>query len=158
MINKRFVYSVSGYRFAPESFRAFKGLADSEPQEINLSDEERHTVGYLYLTEGCRGAINFVKRIERKRAKGERQYITYGFRVVEDPRAYIYSHQLFCFKDAPINDRLHVFHAIKGQLQQTCGKFEQSTEAVLDGKYKVIEKRQKLLTADFNRPIIVYFT
>ncbi len=60
-------YGLSGYRWAPESFRVFKGLPGQNKKEIALTDEERREVGCRFLSGGFRAAIAHVKLIEQER-------------------------------------------------------------------------------------------
>ncbi len=68
-----FEYHIHGYRYAPESFHIYKGLPGQEKTELPLSDEQRYQMGYLYLTQGIKSAVDYVKHIERER---ERKAIT----------------------------------------------------------------------------------
>lgn len=63
MQKSRFQYHIQGYRYAPESFHAFKGLSGHRPVEIPLSDSQRQQMGYLCVTQGGEAAIDYVKRI-----------------------------------------------------------------------------------------------
>ena len=73
MKKKRFHYSISGYRWAPESFRAAKGLIGQPAKNIPLTNEQRHEVGLLSLTKGPDVAIGYVKHIERARERQRRK-------------------------------------------------------------------------------------
>lgn len=86
MQKNRFQYYIKGYRYAPESFHAFKGLSGHRPVEIPLSDSQRQQMGYLCVTQSGKAAIDYVKRIERARARKPKSFVTYGFQVREDPR------------------------------------------------------------------------
>lgn len=90
MKKKRFHYSISGYRWAPESFRAAKGLVGQPARNIPLTDAERHEVGLLSLTKGPDAAIGYVKHIERARERQRRKIITYGFLTKESPGQFAY--------------------------------------------------------------------
>lgn len=79
MGKKGFEYEIRGYRYAPESFRAFKGLPGQKMEQIPLSDEQRQKMGYLCLTQGGKAGMAYVKRIERERARKCHYYKTYGF-------------------------------------------------------------------------------
>ena len=85
MQKSRFQYHIQGYRYAPESFHAFKGLSGHRPIEIPLSDSQRQQMDYLCVTQGGEAAIDYVKRIERARARKPKSFVTYGFQVREDP-------------------------------------------------------------------------
>ena len=74
-----FEYHIHGYRYAPESFHIYKGLPGQEKTELPLSDEQRYQMGYLYLTQGIKSAVDYVKHIERERERKCRLYMTYGF-------------------------------------------------------------------------------
>ena len=80
-----FEYHIHGYRYAPESFRIYKGLPGQKKTEIPLSDEQRYQVGYLCLTQDIKSAVDYVKHIERERERKCRQYMTYGFLLKENP-------------------------------------------------------------------------
>ena len=99
MQKNRFQYYIKGYRYAPESFHAFKGLSGHRPVEIPLSDSQRQQMGYLCVTQSGKAAIDYVKRIERARARKPKSFVTYGFQVREDPRRYVYAPSLRCRPD-----------------------------------------------------------
>ena len=48
-------------------------------------------MGYLCVTQSGKAAIDYVKRIERARARKPKSFVTYGFQVREDPRRYVYA-------------------------------------------------------------------
>ena len=73
-----FEYHIHGYRYAPESFHIYKGLPGQEKTELPLSDEQRYQMGYLYLTQGIKSAVDYVKHIERERERKCRLYMTYA--------------------------------------------------------------------------------
>lgn len=52
MGRKRFEYEIRGYRYAPESFRAFKGLPGQKMEQISLSGEQRRKMGYCFSVSG----------------------------------------------------------------------------------------------------------
>lgn len=53
-------------------------------------------MGYLCVTQSGKAAIDYVKRIERARARKPKSFVTYGFQVREDPRRYVYAPSLRC--------------------------------------------------------------
>ena len=142
MQKNRFQYYIKGYRYAPESFHAFKGLSGHRPVEIPLSDSQRQQMGYLCVTQSGKAAIDYVKRIERARARKPKSFVTYGFQVREDPRRYVYAPSLRCRPDAPF--------ALDG------GRVEQLTECKLDGRFRPANVRRRYVTADLNRPVVVH--
>lgn len=153
MKQPRFQYSLSGYRWAPESFHVSKGLAGRPKAELPISSEERREVGYCFLTKGFREAVDQVKRIERKRARKCRIYITYGFRTKEDDRLYVCCRRLCCKADAGITERLRIFKELRRHLDETGGKVEISAECELDGHFKPVHVKRNMVTADYSRPL-----
>ena len=113
MQKNRFQYYIKGYRYAPESFHAFKGLSGHRPVEIPLSDSQRQQMGYLCVTQSGKAAIDYVKRIERARARKPKSFVTYGFQVREDPRRYVYAPSLRCRPDAPLTERLGILRELR---------------------------------------------
>ena len=95
-----FEYHIHGYRYAPESFHIYKGLPGQEKTELPLSDEQRYQMGYLYLTQGIKSAVDYVKHIERERERKCRLYMTYGFMLKENPCSYVYCADLRCRENA----------------------------------------------------------
>lgn len=96
-----FEYHIHGYRYAPESFHIYKGLPGQEKTELPLSDEQRYQMGYLYLTQGIKSAVDYVKHIERERERKCRLYMTYGFMLKENPCSYVYCADLRCRENDP---------------------------------------------------------
>ena len=151
-----FEYHIHGYRYAPESFHIYKGLPGQEKTELPLSDEQRYQMGYLYLTQGIKSAVDYVKHIERERERKCRLYMTYGFMLKENPRSYVYCADLRCRENDPLAVRLHTLRAFREHLAQSGGRIEQSVECELDGRYRPIHTRKNYVTADFDRPIVVW--
>ena len=146
-------YSISGYRWAPESFRAAKGLIGQPAKNIPLTNEQRHEVGLLSLTKGPDVAIGYVKHIERARERQRRKIITYGFLSKESPGQFVYCPQLYFRADAPIGERLRIFKEIRAGLCENDGRVVTSTECELDGEYRPTNVRENTVTADFSRPL-----
>ena len=101
MGKKGFEYEIRGYRYAPESFRAFKGLPGQKMEQIPLSDEQRRKMGYLCMTQGGKAGVAYVKHIERERERKCRLYMTYGFLIKENPHRYVYCAELRCRESDP---------------------------------------------------------
>ena len=87
MGKKGFEYEIRGYRYAPESFRAFKGLPGQKMEQIPLSGEQRRKMGYLCMTQGGKAGVAYVKHIERERERKCRLYMTYGFPCIAAPHS-----------------------------------------------------------------------
>lgn len=157
MSQKKFSYAVSGYRYAPESFRAFKKSIHGDTKEIPLSAEQRSEVGTLYLTQGLKAAVDYVKRIERERERKCRLYTTYGFFSKEEPHTYLFCKEIRCRDDAPLDKKLRIFRASKDILS-SASSVRQWTECELDAHYHPvnIQSHNVTLTVDFNRPVKVF--
>ena len=156
MGKKGFEYEIRGYRYAPESFHAFKGLPGQKMEQIPLSDEQRRKMGYLCMTQGGKAGVAYVKHIERERERKCRLYMTYGFMLKENPRSYVYCADLRCRENDPPTVRLQTLRAFREHLAQSEGRIEQSVECELDGRYRPIHMRKNYVTADFDRPIVVW--
>ena len=153
MKNKHFHYSISGYRWAPESFQASKRIAGHPGRNIPLTFEERHEVGMLYLTRGPKIAIGYVKHIERARERQRTSIISYGFYTKGSKKQFVYCPQLHCPVDAAIDERLRLFKKIHSVLAERGGRTVVSTECDLDGEYRPMNIRENSVTADFSRPL-----
>lgn len=121
MGKKRVKYEIRGYKYAPESFRAFKGLPGQKMEQILLSDEQRQKMGYLCLTQGGKAGIAYVKHIERERARGCHYYKTYGFFLENDPRGYVYCPQLLCRESDTLKERLCILRMFREYLARPAG-------------------------------------
>ena len=103
-------------------------------------------MGYLCVTQSGKAAIDYVKRIERARARKPKSFVTYGFQVREDPRRYVY---------AP-TERLGILRELRAQFALDGGRVEQLTECKLDGRFRPANVRRRYVTADLNRPVVVH--
>lgn len=155
MKNRRFHYIISGYRWAPESFHARKGLTGQPDKEIPLSDEERREVGNLFLAQGYGAAVAYVKQTERERERQRKSIMTYGFRTKENPRYFLYCPHLYCRSDAPMEERLRLFKKVRAILHEIGGQVVTSTQCELDGAYRPINVRENTVAADFDRPLTI---
>lgn len=155
MKKKKFHYAITGYRWAPESFQASKGLTKNSMKGIPLTSEERREVGRLFLTKGFETAIGYVKHIERTRERQRRRMITYGFRTQEEPGRFVYCPQLYFRADAAIDERLFMFKKIRGVLEETGGRVVTSTECDLDGEYRPVNVKENAVTANSSRPLCI---
>lgn len=111
-MKKKFHYAISGYRWAPESFQASKGLTKDSIKIVPLTVEEQKETGILFLTKGFEAAAGYVKHIERARERQRRKMITYGFLSKEVSGRFVYCPQLSFRADASLDERLRVFKKI----------------------------------------------
>lgn len=155
MKKNKFHYAISGYRWAPESFQASKGLTKNSMKIIPLTAEEQKETGILSLTKGPDVAIGYVKHIERTRERQRRKIITYGFRTQEEPGRFVYCPQLYFRADAALDERLYMFKKIRSVLEETNGRVVTSTECDLDGEYRPVNVKENAVTADFSRPLCI---
>ena len=155
MKKNQFHYTISGYRWAPESFHVSKGLTQNSMRNVPLTDEERREVGRLFLTKGFKAAAGYVKHVERTRERQRRKVITYGFRTQEEPRRFVYCPQLYFRADAAMDERLYMFKIIRGVLEEANGRVVTSIECELDGEYRPIKVKENAVTADFSRPLCI---
>lgn len=100
--------------------------------------------------------VDYVKRIERARARKPKSFVTYGFQVREDPRRYVYAPSLRCRPDAPLTERLGILRELRAQFALDGGRVEQLTECKLDGRFRPANVRRRYVTADLNRPVVVH--
>lgn len=115
-----------------------------------------NTYPYLCVTQSGKAAIDYVKRIERARARKPKSFVTYGFQVREDPRRYVYAPSLRCRPDAPLTERLGILRELRAQFALDGGRVEQLTECKLDGRFRPANVRRRYVTADLNRPVVVH--
>lgn len=143
-----------------------KLTATPEMKQAAIADEPKQHEGpygyryvertYLYLTQGIKSAVDYVKHIERERERKCRLYMTYGFMLKENPRSYVYCADLRCRENDPPAVRLQTLRAFREHLAQSEGRIEQSVECELDGRYRPIHMRKNYVTADFDRPIVAW--
>lgn len=155
MRKERFHYAISGYRWAPESFRASKWLDGHPRKNIPLTLEERCEVGRLFLTKGFQEAKAYIKHIERARERSRKKVLTYGFFTNELSKEYIYCPQIYFCAGASIEERLCVFKRIRAAMDEAGGRVVTSTECELDGAYRPMNIKENAVTANFNRPLCI---
>ncbi|MDD4509496.1 MAG: hypothetical protein PHY23_01035 [Oscillospiraceae bacterium] len=155
MSEKKMIYSISGYRYAPESFRAYCSQPNGGKKEIPLSVEEQSGLGYCYITKGSKAALDYIKNIDRERQRKCRLYMAYGFWTQEDPKVYLYSRQIIFRADAPLSRRFEAYRGIKDCLRETNGKVKTGATCTLDGYFCPTDVKELYLTADFGSPVII---
>ncbi len=158
MKKQRFHYSISGYRWAPESFHVWKSLAGQPKKEVPLTSEERSEMACRFLTKGFWDAIGYVKHIERKCAHKQHTYVTYGFWAKESASRYIYSLQLQCRAEADLSERLCIFKELRRHLEESDGRVEISVECELDENCNPVHIKRNVVTADFSCPLRIWLT
>lgn len=157
-MNKRVRYTCSGYKYAPESFEAFRVyVLSNNPsyEKIPLSQEQTHKIGMLCIQCGKSEVEKELKRIVRTVNKRQRQKITYGFKLLGDERRFIYDGYNSTWADAGIKARLQVYKQIKHYLLERECKVTYGQSARLDGHYKPQEVEDMCYEANINKPVIV---
>lgn len=154
---KRAFYRISGYRYAPESFRAWKiyNVCPDKEISLNLTPDQSRELGNICICKGVKAGVDYLKRIDRQNCKRVRLHITYGYRIIGNPRTYLYIRELFIRADASIDKRLYAFCRLKQQLMETNGQIEGFSSCTLNGEYQPENVKQKYLSADFRRPILI---
>ena len=155
MKKQRFQYGIGGYRWAPESFYATKGLVGQNKKAVPLTHEERSEVGRRFLTKGFQAAVGYIKHIERKRERESQFCVTYGFWLREEPGRCLYCPRIYCWPDAPLAERLGLFKMIRSDLKQRACRVVTSTQCELDGAYRPVNITTNIVTADLSRPLMV---
>ena len=163
-VNDYIKYSVSGYRYAPESFHAYRVLVDksgageNEYVELDLSGDQRQSIGYTYLCKGPLAAFALAKRYDRAMDRKPRLFLTYGFLDATKPSRYHFTQQLYCRLDAPLIERLSIFKRIRDCFKE--GAKYETTTYQLDGAFKLVDAKKDeacyYLNADLSKPVLVY--
>ena len=163
-INDYIKYSVSGYQYSPESFRAYRVLVDksgageNEYVELDLSADQCQAIGYTYLCKGPRAAFALAKKYDRAMDRKPRLSLTYGFLDASNPSRYYFTRQLYCRLDAPLAERLSIFKRVRGCFKE--GAEYETTTYQLDSAFKPVDaKKDKSCyyhNADLSKPVLVY--
>ena len=156
MGKSRFEYEIRGYRYAPELFRAYKGLPGQEKHKIPLTSEQRRRMGNLCLTKGGQAGEAYLKHIEREQARQCHTYKTYGFFLKGERHRYVYASNLRCREDEAIEKRLDILRMFRDCLARTQGYIEESTECEFDAQFCPVHVRRNYAIADLARPVVVW--
>jgi len=155
-------YTCRGYRYAPESFRAYKVLIPTNGQpeytELPFTAEQRTEIGNTYICKGEAAATALMKRLDRVLQRKQRLFITYGFMDASNPSQYHYTRQLYCKSDAPLKERGRIYLEFKDYLAR--GSEVTLTEYTLDEHYCPVGQKKTVdcyqVNADLAKPILVY--
>jgi hypothetical protein len=153
MSNSRLFESlrVSGYRYAPESYR-YDIKVNGKWYHANLSCGEKSDMSTEYLMYGSKAVLDKIKQLYRKRIKQPTSWMTYG--VVDksnDKKFYYIDNQTVGFCDnTDLKTRQYVHNiAIKNIVETT-----KNSTAILDGNFKITDVKEERL--DTSKQIIVY--
>lgn len=153
--------AVSGYRYAPEQFKAYRvtGFSNGNRnvpvyERIKLSYEETSKCGNALCTQGRNAAVTILKKILRERNKKPQYYITIGFMSKTYPTQYRFTQDIRTLPDK-LGNRLNVYKEFKKYCIAHDCKFPAYTQAVLDGNYKAKEVVEVYDEIDIKRPVMV---
>lgn len=153
-------YSFLGYRYAPESFRAYMVIIDRtgagkhKNRLLPFSSEQNWEVGCTYICHGRDKAIALIKRLARG-MKCFPSRISYGFGDVEDLRTYHYIPQFSVRRDAPIHERLLFYKEAKSHFMSIGCKIEGAETATLGAGYQVEKVSKHIHYIDINRAAVI---
>jgi|GEM_PF-544478 len=161
-VNDHINYTCSGYRYAHESFKAYKVFIRSNGQHeytpLPVNQEQLVEIGNTYICKGKESAVALMKQLDRAYQKKPRLFVTYGFKDARDSSQYHYTSQLCCKPDAPLIERARLYNEFKDCLAR--GNAVTVTECSLDGHYRPIKKRETKdcckVNADLASPVRVY--
>lgn len=154
MSHKKIGYSIHGYRYAPQRFRIYYNTQSGHEVQIPLSDEQRSQIGYLYLAQGEKAALENVKCIDQERSRKCLLYMAYGF-LTQDAPSNMFIKQFRFHEDTSVGKRLKAYRELKDYLAQIGGKVKVGS-CQLYGHYRPVDVMEHYLTEDFERPIIIW--
>jgi hypothetical protein len=157
----------SGYRYAPEQFKAYRitGFSNGNHnvplyEQIELDYEETRECGMALCIGNTKEAIAKLKTILCKREQKSKRHITYGFVHVDNPKRYSYVQQRWISHDAKIDDKLYLFKFVKDQMEHNNWETEPVVmeEAVLGAGFSVESKTTRTLAEKINtnKPCKIY--
>jgi len=157
-------YTCCGYKYAPESFRAYKVLVDRSGcgkhkyVQMDLTAEQRSAIGNSYICKGRKAASDLAKRYDRKMMKEQQLLITYGFLDAINPSHYHFTQQLHCKPNAPLKERHAIFKKFREYLMDDDSYVV--TTHQLDAGFAPVSAPKKLKrpgrNADLSKPVVVY--
>ena len=163
-LNEAIKYTCSGYRYAPESFNAYKVILDTsgcgnhQYIRLPLTREQNHAIGMACVCKGKDAAAALAKRYDREIMRKPRLFIAYGFLDKNDPTRYHYTQQLRCLPDAPLQSRFQIYQEFKAFVLE--GSSYTCTEITLDENFrpnnKTKEEKRYQVIADITKPVLVY--
>ena len=160
-MKNRIRYTCQGYRYAPESFKAYRVLVDQSGrgnhfyEKLDFTHEENTEIGYAYVTKGNDAAEAIIKRLVRKQERKPKEYMTYGFRDVENPKTCHFTQQILVRPTASITDKHRAFREFKDYLLSNGCKIKRYTSCKLDGRYQVESKEDVYDEVDITKPVRV---
>ena len=138
-------YGFRVYRYAPESFVAWRRTKDGS-SEIIKEAYHNSDLGYILITKGAKAVVDELKRRDRKAAK-QRDGLTYGFYYEGSRREYAFIRGLYTF-DLSLESRLRLYKEIKQQMAEIGWQYEIGATAELGENYKIVAATTNMRTID----------
>lgn len=142
-------YKFYFYRYAPESFLAYRRTHTGDYEEI-LEAHHDSTLGNMAITKGARAVFNELKRRDRENAR-KKCGITYGFFFKGSKREYAFFRMLYTF-DTSLMSRLMLYKHIKEQMEKNDWRMEISATAQLGPLGEIMSVTKQSQPIDRNRP------
>lgn len=151
----------SGYKYAPEQFKAYRvtGFSNGNRnipiyEEIILSPDEKQECGYKLCTEGKPAAIAKLKSIMRERERKTKKSISYGYRLVDDKKRFAFIPGYGVPYDAPMSRKLDTYRKVKANMEYLNWEHVSFIEAKLGAGYSVESKTEHKEKIDKNAPMM----
>jgi hypothetical protein len=152
----------SGYRYAPEQFKAYRvtGFSNGNKnipmyEQIQLDHEERHACGYALCTKGKDAARAELKRILRKREREQKYYYSVGFKEQGNGKQFAFIRELYNTLDNQ-QGMLYLYKRVKDAIIKQGCHVATHTMATLDGQYKPENVKEYGFTVDIKKPILIH--
>lgn len=153
----------SGYKYAPEQFKAYKVVGFSNGnknvpmyEQIQLTPDETSTCGYELVTKGKAAAIAKLKTILRKREQNKKRYINYGFRMVDDEKQFAYIPGRGIPANANMESKLHAYKTVKANMEYLKWEIVRMIETKLGAGYSIESQNEVKEKVNPNAPMIFY--
>ena len=153
--------SISGYKYAPEQFKAYRVTGFSNGNRnvpiykcIDLTYDETRKCGSALACNGKEAARAVLKRILRERERKTERRCTIGFKEQGDGKRFAYiADNTARFYD--LDGMLRAFKRVKRAIKQNGTWISEMQMATLDGHFKPESVKEIGYHVDMNRPIII---
>lgn len=153
--------SISGYKYAPEQFKAYRvtGFSNGNRnvpiyKRIDLTYGETRECGNALACNGKEAALGVLKRILRERERKTERRCTIGFKEQGGGRRFAYiADNTARFYD--LDGMLRAFRRLKLCIEHNGTWISEMQRATLDGNFKPEKVEEIGYHVDVNRPIII---
>lgn len=139
---------VSCYRYAPETF-----TASVYGKELQLSIDEKSTLGMALICKGKKACIDEIKKIIRKRQKSS-QYVTIGFFDLNEEKVFHYTNDLIARRN-DMSEKLSIYKAFKRYLISLNCKLPKYEVATLGAAYEVEDVEPHYSFVNIKKPVLL---